>query len=89
MKNLIALLICWVTSLSFAGTNEEKMINNFLQEYLPQDYQQVSQKSVNIDGEVATLTRYQKDSIPQLGGEHFSTVTNSSNKLKGFVYLDK
>ncbi len=64
-------------------------MSSFLQEFLPQNYQQASQKSVRIDNEEATLTRYQKNVSDTLGGEHFSTLFDNSGHLKGFVYLDK
>lgn len=61
----------------------------FIDAYLPSDYQPISQRAVTIDGEAATLLRYQpqENTQIQLGETHFSLLTDKSDCLKGFVWL--
>ena len=55
----------------------------------PATHQQVSQRSVSVDGVSASLTRHERRDGRNtgLGGEHFSTLIAADGTLKGFVHL--
>lgn len=55
----------------------------------PATHQQVSQRSVSVDGVSASLTRYERRDGRNtgLGGEHFSTLIAADGTLKGFIHL--
>lgn len=56
----------------------------------PPGYREVGAGEVAIDGGKARLVRYERADGRNsgLGGEHFSTVTDPSGKLKGFTRMD-
>ncbi|MBZ4420855.1 hypothetical protein [Myxococcus sp. RHSTA-1-4] len=56
----------------------------------PEGYKQVSTREVTVDGERATLTRFERQDGRNtgLGGEHFSLVVNEAGLLKGFAHMD-
>ncbi|QSQ24330.1 hypothetical protein JY651_05025 [Pyxidicoccus parkwayensis] len=56
----------------------------------PEGYKQVSTRDVTVDGERATLTRFERQDGRNagLGGEHYSRVVNEAGLLKGFANMD-
>lgn len=56
----------------------------------PEKYKQVSTRDVTVDGERATLTRFERQDGRNagLGGEHYSIVVNEAGVLKGFAHMD-
>lgn len=60
-----------------------------INDHLPAGYQQVGQRPVTVHGEAAELVRYERADGRNagLGGEHFSTVTASNGRLKGFARI--
>ncbi|OHV76098.1 hypothetical protein LCM4573_14280 [Rhizobium sp. LCM 4573] len=57
---------------------------------LPPGYRQVGAGEVSVDGGEARLVRYERADGRNsgFGGEHFSTVTDPSGRLKGFTRMD-
>ncbi|CAK7055281.1 MAG: hypothetical protein KER_02320 [Kerstersia gyiorum] len=57
--------------------------------FVPATHRQVNQRNVEVDGEAATLTRYERQDGRNagLGGEHFSTVVAADGTLKGFANM--
>ena len=55
----------------------------------PAAYKIVSQREVSVDGELATLTRFEREDRVNagLGGEHFSALLGKDERLKGFVHM--
>lgn len=56
---------------------------------IPDTHQQTSQRSVTLDGQPATLSRYERRDGRNafLEGEHFSTVIAADGTLKGFANI--
>lgn len=56
---------------------------------VPGTHRQVSQRSIEVDGEAAILTRYERQDGRNAGlnGEHFSTVVATDGMLKGFTNI--
>lgn len=60
-----------------------------ISQFVPQTHVEFSQRRVKIDGETATLTRYERRDKRNAGleGEHFSTVVAADGTLKGFAKI--
>lgn len=58
-------------------------------QFVPATHRQVNQRSIEVDGEAATLTRYERQDGRNAGleGEHFSTVVAADGTLKGFANI--
>lgn len=56
---------------------------------IPSDYVKVHARQVTVDGEQATLTRFEREDGHNcgLGGEHFSVVVSKTGQLKGFSHI--
>jgi len=56
---------------------------------IPSDYVKVYARQVTVDGEQATLTRFEREDgyNSGLGGEHFSVVVSKNGQLKGFTHF--
>ncbi len=56
---------------------------------IPPDYVKVHALQVTVDGEQATLTRFEREDGHNcgLGGEHFSVVVSKTGLLKGFAHI--
>lgn len=56
---------------------------------IPSDYVKVHARQVTVDGEQATLTRFEREDGHHcgLGGEHFSVVVSQTGQLKGFSHI--
>ncbi|WP_208723178.1 hypothetical protein [Corallococcus llansteffanensis] len=56
----------------------------------PEGYKQVATRDVTVDGERATLTRFERQDGRNagLGGEHYSLVVDGAGLLKGFAHMD-
>lgn len=63
---------------------------NKLKHLTPQAYAYVSTRSVTVDGESASLIRYERNDGrgAGLGGEHFSLVVSDAGILKGLTRMD-
>lgn len=57
--------------------------------FVPESYVHVSQRDVAVDGESASLVRYERRDGRNAGleGEHFSAVLAADGRLKGFAHL--
>lgn len=57
--------------------------------FVPATHRQVNQRNVEVDGEAASLTRYERQDGRNAGleGEHFSTVVAADGTLKGFANI--
>ncbi|AZV93926.1 hypothetical protein CBF45_09485 [Bordetella sp. J329] len=57
--------------------------------FVPATHRQVNQRNVEVDGEAASLTRYERQDGRNAGleGEHFSTVVAADGTLKGFANM--
>lgn len=58
--------------------------------FMPAGYQEVTRRTVTVDGEEAELVRYARTDKrnAMIGGEHFSTVIAGNGRLKGFTRID-
>lgn len=61
-----------------------------LNDHLPTGYREAGRRSATVDGETAELVRYERvdGRNAGFGGEHFSTLTASNGRLKGFARID-
>lgn len=61
-----------------------------LDDHLPTGYREAGRRSATVDGEAAELVRFEREDGRSVGfgGEHFSTVTASNGRLKGFARID-
>ncbi|GAA0610921.1 hypothetical protein [Paenochrobactrum glaciei] len=61
-----------------------------LNDHLPTGYREARRRSATVDGETAELVRYERvdGRNAGFGGEHFSTLTASNGRLKGFARID-
>lgn len=83
----LALVFLLLSSPTLATTiQEHTMTTSHSTLTIPTTHTQTLQKTVQVDGETAVLTRYSRaDSRnSELGGEHFSTVIAADGTLKGF-----
>jgi len=55
----------------------------------PATHVEITRRPVTVDGETATLTRYERQDQRNagLGGEHYSTVVDRCGRLKGFANI--
>lgn len=62
-----------------------------LNDHLPTGYSEAGRRSATVDGETAELVRYERvdGRNAGFGGEHFSTLTASNGRLKGFARIDQ
>jgi hypothetical protein len=58
-------------------------------QFVPETHTETSQRNVKIDGEAATLTRYERRDERNAGleGEHFSSMVAADGTLKGFANI--
>ncbi len=70
-------------------TTRSSIVSTDFSSLLPDTYAQASQRSVSVDGEGATLQRYERRDGRNTGleGEHFSTVVAAEGTLKGFATI--
>lgn len=73
-------------------TEEHSMTNtvrNPASAFIPTTHVEVTRRDVSVDGEAASLTRYERQDGRNNGleGEHFSTVVADNGRLKGFANI--
>lgn len=66
-----------------------KVTASLMKAPIPPTHREISQRAVNVDGQTAYLTRYERHDRRNggLGGEHFSTVVAADGTLKGFANI--
>lgn len=99
ISTIVASLIAATATYALAQTSKgNTMTSNIsvveiafpLNDYLPIGYRETGRRSAIVDGEAAELVRYERADGRNsgFGGEHFSTVTASNGRLKGFARID-
>lgn len=99
ISTIVASLIAATATYALAQTSKgNTMSSNIsvveiafpLNDYLPIGYRETGRRSAIVDGEAAELVRYERADGRNsgFGGEHFSTVTASNGRLKGFARID-
>lgn len=65
-------------------------VSSFIESIIPAGYREVSRLSIKVDEEPAELIRFQpEDTLSTiLGSEHFSIITDSDGRIKGFTRMD-
>lgn len=83
---LVSLLLSSPTLATTPLIQEHTMTTSHSTFTIPTTHTQTLQKTVQVDGETAVLTRYSRvdGRNSELGGEHFSTVIAADGTLKGF-----
>lgn len=77
-------------SMDQSMSSVQALQNNLLSDFMPDNYREVAQKQVLVDKVPAELIRYARTDGRNnaIGGEHFSTVIDTTGKLKGFARMD-
>ncbi|MEG0786474.1 MAG: hypothetical protein RSH07_05165, partial [Comamonas sp.] len=70
-------------------TKHSTIVSTDISPLVPDTHAQASQRTVSVDGEGATLLRYERSDGRNTGleGEHFSTVVAADGTLKGFANI--
>ena len=70
-------------------TTHSTIVSTDISPLVPDTHAQASQRTVSVDGEGATLLRYERRDGRNTGleGEHFSTVVAADGTLKGFANI--
>ncbi|EMV8752353.1 hypothetical protein AADS67_004985 [Escherichia coli] len=98
LSSLFAILALQATSVlpaqaqSFSATEEHTMTHTThhpASAFIPATHVQVARRDVSVDGEAATLTRYERQDGRNAGleGEHFSAIVAENDRLKGFANI--
>ncbi len=74
---------------TMTSTTSAEEITFPLNDHLPTGYREAGRRSATVDGEAAELVRFEREDGRSVGfgGEHFSTVTASNGRLKGFARI--